>query len=157
VGGVDHCTYLKKNDKTDCSNCRGISLLSVNYKMLSNIWPSRLTPYAEKIFGDHQCELRRNVSTTDHIFCIRQILEKNWNKMKQCISLFIDFKRAYETHANELSKPEFTPHHRKKKRKYILHHFHHYKTATRYATTFLHYFHPPEENEGPQSTHCTSY
>jgi hypothetical protein len=50
----------KKNDKTDCSNCRGISLLSTNYKMLSNIWPSRLTPFAEEIFGNHQCKLRRN-------------------------------------------------------------------------------------------------
>jgi hypothetical protein len=35
--------------------------------------------------------------------------------MKQCISLFIDFKKAYETHAKELSKPEFTRHHRTKK------------------------------------------
>jgi len=37
--------------------------------------------------GDHQCGFRRNRSTTDHIFCIRQILEKiNGNTMKQCIS-----------------------------------------------------------------------
>jgi hypothetical protein len=29
---------LKKGDKTDCSNCWGISLLSNSYKMLSNIF-----------------------------------------------------------------------------------------------------------------------
>jgi hypothetical protein len=66
----------KKGDKTDCSNYRCILLLSTTYKILSNIVLSRLTPYAEEITEEHQCEIRRNRSTTDHIFCIRQILEK---------------------------------------------------------------------------------
>jgi hypothetical protein len=65
----------KKGDKTDCNNYRGISLLSTSYKMLSNIL-SRLVPYIDEIIGDHQCGFRRNRSTTDLIFCIRQILEK---------------------------------------------------------------------------------
>jgi hypothetical protein len=34
----------KKSDKTDCSNHRGISLLSTSYKVLSNILLARLTP-----------------------------------------------------------------------------------------------------------------
>ena len=47
-------TY-KKDDKTDCSNYRGISLLFTVYKILSNILLSRLSPYAGKFLGDHQC------------------------------------------------------------------------------------------------------
>jgi len=47
-------TY-KKGNKTECSNYRGISLLPTMYKILSNILLSRLTPYAEKIIGVHQC------------------------------------------------------------------------------------------------------
>jgi hypothetical protein len=39
----------KKGDKTDCSNYRGISLLSTSYKMLSNILLSRLSPYVDEI------------------------------------------------------------------------------------------------------------
>jgi sorting nexin-29 len=66
----------KKGDKTDFSNYRGISLVSTTYKILSNILLSRLTPYAEEIIGDHQCGFRRSRSTTEHIFSIRQILEK---------------------------------------------------------------------------------
>jgi hypothetical protein len=66
----------KKGDKTHCSNYHGISLLSTTYKILPNILLSRLTRYAEEIIGDHQCGFRHNRSTTDHIFCIHQILEK---------------------------------------------------------------------------------
>jgi hypothetical protein len=50
----------KTGDKTDCSNYRGISLLSTSYKILSNILLARLTPYADEITGDHQCGFRRN-------------------------------------------------------------------------------------------------
>jgi hypothetical protein len=48
--------YTKNGDKSDCSNHRGILLLSTSYKMLSNILLSSLR------------------STTGQIFCIRQIL-----------------------------------------------------------------------------------
>jgi hypothetical protein len=66
----------KMGDKTDCNNYRAVSLLSTSYKILSNILLSRLNSYINEIIGDHQCEFRRNRSTTDQIFCIRQILEK---------------------------------------------------------------------------------
>jgi len=84
----------KKGDKTGCSNYRGISLLSTTYKILSNILLSRLIPYAKEIIGDLQCAFRRNRSTIDHIFCIRQILEKKWEYNEEVHHLFIDFKKA---------------------------------------------------------------
>ena len=31
-----------------------------------------------KIIGDYQCGFRRNRSTTDHLLCIRKMLEKKW-------------------------------------------------------------------------------
>jgi len=58
---------------------------------------SRLIPYAEEIMGDHQCGFRRNRSTTDHIFCIRQILEKKWEHNEAVHQFFIDFKKAYDS------------------------------------------------------------
>ena len=53
-------TIHKKGDKADCNNYRDISLLPTTYKILSNILLSRLSPYAGKIIGDHQCGFRRN-------------------------------------------------------------------------------------------------
>jgi hypothetical protein len=38
----------KTGDKTDCNNCRGISLLSTSYKISSNILLSRLSIYIER-------------------------------------------------------------------------------------------------------------
>jgi len=54
-------------------------ILSTTYKLLSSIFLSTLTPHAEEINGDHQCGYRRNRSTTDHIFCVHQIFQKNGN------------------------------------------------------------------------------
>jgi hypothetical protein len=87
----------KKGDKTDCSNYRGISLLSTLYKILSNILLSRLD-----IIGDHQCGFRRNRSTTDQIFCIRQILEKKWEYSGTVHQLFIDFRKTYDSVRREV-------------------------------------------------------
>jgi hypothetical protein len=47
--------YEKGDDKTDCANYTGTSLLPTTYKTLSNVLLSRLTPYAKEIIGDHQC------------------------------------------------------------------------------------------------------
>jgi len=92
----------KKGDKTDCNNCRGISLLPTTHKILSNILLSRLIPYAKEIIGNHQCNFRSNRSTTDHIFCIRQILEKKWEHNEEVHQLFIDFKKAYDSVRREV-------------------------------------------------------
>jgi len=82
----------KKGDKTDSNNYRGMSLLPATYKILSNIQVTRFIPYAEEIMGI--IKSGRNRSTTDHIFCIRQILEKNGNTMRQCINSLYTSKKV---------------------------------------------------------------
>jgi hypothetical protein len=70
----------KNGNKTDCSNDRGISLLSSSYKMLPNVFLSKLSPYVEDIIGgsSDQIGVRRSRSTIDQIVSILQTLEKNW-------------------------------------------------------------------------------
>ena len=76
--------------------------MSTTCKILSNIPLLRLTPYAEEITGDHQCGFRRNRSTTDHILCIRQILEKKWEYNEAVHQRFIDFKTSYDSIRREV-------------------------------------------------------
>jgi len=92
----------KKGDKTDCNNYRGISLLPATFKILSNIQLLRLIPYAKEVIGDNQCGFRRNWSNTDHIFCIRQILEKKWEYNEAVHQVFIDFKKTYDSVRREV-------------------------------------------------------
>jgi hypothetical protein len=47
--------FIKRVIKKNCSNCRGITLLSSTYKILSNILLSRFSPHAEEINGHHHC------------------------------------------------------------------------------------------------------
>jgi len=50
----------------------------------------------------NQCGFRSNRSTTDHILCIRQILERKWEKSEAAHQLFIDFKKAYDSVRREV-------------------------------------------------------
>jgi hypothetical protein len=66
---------LTNGNKTECSNYHGISLLWTLYKIVSSIILSRSSS-SEEITGNHQCGFQHNISSTHHIFCIHQILEK---------------------------------------------------------------------------------
>jgi hypothetical protein len=63
--------------------------------MLSNILPSRLSPYVDEIIGGHQRGLRRNRSITGQILHSSDTGEKReYNETVH--QVFIDFIRAYE-------------------------------------------------------------
>jgi hypothetical protein len=94
----------KKGDKSDCNNYYGISLLSISYKILSNILLSRLVPYIDTITGDNQGGFQCNRSTTDQISCICQILEKKWEYNEIVHQLFIDLKKAYDSAKESIVK-----------------------------------------------------
>jgi len=60
-----------------------------------------MTPYVNEIIGEYQCGFRRNRSTVDQIFSIRQIIEKKWEYNKDVCQLFTDFKKAYDSTKRE--------------------------------------------------------
>ena len=86
----------KKDDKLECANYRGISLLSTAYKVFTKILYNRMEVYMEHIVGEYQCGFRRGRSTTDQVFIIRQLIEKYWEYDREQLHLFIDFKQAYD-------------------------------------------------------------
>jgi sorting nexin-29 len=70
------CPIFKKGDKLQCNNYRGINLLNVTYKILSNIFLRILNVYTEERVGKYQCRFRPNRSTIDQILVMRQTREK---------------------------------------------------------------------------------
>lgn len=87
----------KKGDKGECSNYRGISLLSHGYKVLSKIIQKRLEQYTNTIIEDHQAGFVKGRSTTDQIFILKQAISKYWEYNKEFHGIFIDFSKAYDS------------------------------------------------------------
>jgi sorting nexin-29 len=82
----------KKGNKTDCNNYQ-------HHTKCYRISSPQGCQYVDEIIGDNQCGFRRNRSTTDQNFCIRQILEKKWEYNE---TIFIDFKKAYDSVRSEV-------------------------------------------------------
>jgi hypothetical protein len=70
--------------------------------MLTIIPLARLTPCVNEIIEDHQCRFRRNRSTMDQIFYIRQIVEKKSEYNGTVHQLFVDFKKACDSIKREV-------------------------------------------------------
>jgi len=84
----------KRSDKTDCSNCRGTSVLPPTYRILSNILLSRLTPYTEEIIWI----INVDFDVTGQLLIIHsefiKYLRKKWEYNEAVHQHFIDFKKA---------------------------------------------------------------
>lgn len=95
--------YKKKGDRADCGNSRGISLLSIAGKVLAAIMLQRLNSHiTEKVLPDSQYGFRKDRSTTDAVFSMRQIQEKCKEEKKNLYMAFIDLSKAFDTVNREL-------------------------------------------------------
>ena len=69
--------YKNKGEKSDCSNYRGITLLSIASKILARVFLNWLIPtIAQENTPESQCGFRSNKGTVDMIFVLRQIQQK---------------------------------------------------------------------------------
>ena len=100
------CPVFQKGDATICSNYRGISLLTIAYRILSSVLCERLKLFVNKLIGSYQCGFRPGKSTIDQIFTLRQIFEKTRDKQINTFHLLVDFKSASDTpHRDHLTPP----------------------------------------------------
>ena len=87
----------KKKDKLDCSNYRGISLLCQSSKIFSSIILHRIKARTEEILSEAQAGFRRDRSTIDQIFTLRQIAEKYEEFGKDLYVCYVDFRKAFDS------------------------------------------------------------
>ena len=87
----------KKGDRTQCTNWRGITLLSVPSKIFCKIIQMRLSDAINTILRKEQAGFRPGVGCIDHIFTLRNIIEQciEWNT-KVHIN-FIDLEKAFDS------------------------------------------------------------
>ena len=87
---------FKKGDRKQCTNYRGISLLSLPRKVYAKCLERKCREIVESKLEDGQCGFRPGRSTTDQIFTLKQIFEKSWEYDKDLFACFVDLEKAYD-------------------------------------------------------------
>ena len=98
----------KKGDFNDPANFRGITLSSCLGKLFNSILNTRLTAFLEEnnLIPIEQIGFKKNHRTSDHLFIVRNLMEKYKKNKKSLFLCFIDFRKAFDTvwHAGLLFK-----------------------------------------------------
>ena len=85
----------KRLDMANCSNYRGITMLSVPGKILSRTILQRLIEVIDEILRDQQMGIRKNRSCTNYIATLRIKAEQSLEWNTSLFITFIDFEKAF--------------------------------------------------------------
>ena len=94
--GVISLFYKKKGDKTDLKNFRPISLLNVDYKLISRVLANRLKQVMSRIISPEQtcCVPGRDIA--DNIMSIRDVIDLISLNNKEGYIVKIDQEKAFD-------------------------------------------------------------
>ena len=86
----------KKGDADDTNNYRGITLISCFAKLFTSVINNRLKIWQKEneISSDAQFGFKSNHCTTDAIFILKYLIEKQLNDKKKLYCAFIDLKKG---------------------------------------------------------------
>ena len=98
---------FRKGDVTNPNNYRGISLFDASSKDYSTIINLRLQEWVEvnNITGKHQAGFKKNYSTTDHMFTLLALVQKQVSLNRKLYVAFIDFEKAFDSINRKLLWP----------------------------------------------------
>ena len=88
--------YKGKGGKCECSNSRGISLLSVVGKLFCRVLIKKVRAGTECAIGEEQCGFRQGRGCIDQVFAVRQC-EKYLVNGKDVFWAFMNLEKAYDT------------------------------------------------------------
>ena len=89
--------YKGKEDVHDCSNFRGIGLLSVVGKVYGRMLINVIRDKTKNVIAEVQSGFRRGRGCTDQIFIVRQMCEKYLGKGKDVHFAFLGLEKAYDS------------------------------------------------------------
>uniref|UniRef100_A0A1Y1JWU5 Reverse transcriptase domain-containing protein n=1 Tax=Photinus pyralis TaxID=7054 RepID=A0A1Y1JWU5_PHOPY len=87
---------FKKGNARDCNNYRGITLLSAALKTYERILQKRLSEYTEPTLDESQSAFRKGRGVQDHVFTIKQIIEKTRMSRTKTYLAFVDLEKAFD-------------------------------------------------------------
>jgi hypothetical protein len=87
----------KKGSHAECSNYRGITLLSVPAKVLNRVLLERMKAALNDQLRDEQAGFREHRSCIDQISTLRNIIEQSLEWNSSLVVNFIDFEKAFDS------------------------------------------------------------
>ncbi|XP_044166901.1 uncharacterized protein LOC122950945 [Acropora millepora] len=87
----------KQGDLTDPANFRGISLTSLAAKTYNRILIDRVKPHVDPLLRKNQNGFRQGRGTLEQILCLRRLIEGAQRGDRRLISIFVDFKKAFDS------------------------------------------------------------
>ena len=90
---------LRRGDPENPDNYRGISFLSICSKLYSYILNKRLTCWIDEnnLLSETQAGFRKTYSTTDNLFTLLAVIQKQLLCHKKLYVAFIDFRKAFDS------------------------------------------------------------
>ncbi|XP_052824453.1 uncharacterized protein LOC128248077 [Octopus bimaculoides] len=89
--------YKNKGVKSDCSNCRGITLPSSAGKVPARLLLNKLVlSITKNHLPESQCDFRANRGATNMVFVLRQLQEKYRKKNKVLPATFVELIKAFD-------------------------------------------------------------
>ena len=89
--------YQGKGDKCECSNSRGISLLSVVGKLFGRVLIKRVRAGTVCAIGEEQCWFRQGRGCMDQVFAVKQVCEKYLANWEAAFWAFMNLENSYDT------------------------------------------------------------
>jgi hypothetical protein len=96
VSGISGAIY-KKGKKDEYENYRGITVLNIFSRLYGKIIKHFLEQEFSQLEIEEHTGFRAGHSTVDHIFCLRQLVEKKMAVNQPLHLLFVDLEKTYDS------------------------------------------------------------
>ena len=94
---ANNSSNIKKGNKADCNNLRGVAVLSVVCKVFSKAILNQLKPLLDNQLKEDQCGFRPNRGCTDQIFDTRILIQRAREFNTPTFLCFVDLCKAYDS------------------------------------------------------------